>query len=223
MSGFQGWNYWYYVIDWWCTSPTCQGRRRHFKSGTAIEQRWCSPSAEGTRGGGERGREGGWPPSRKGGLGNFRNSRWLKQRFCCTLRPFLLVNFSLFYRRYCYISNAYHSLFRLPPPPTTTKISITISTPRWISSGGGIKGNWFFKMKVTFKSDTDIPAIFSFRFVFYLFVLFIFFLSYFFIYCFLFLFFLSFFGLFFLFLSINLSTCNRIYILTRAQHSQASK
>ena len=57
---------------------------------------------------------------------------------------------------------------------------------------------------------------------FFCFVLFIYFLSYFF-----YLLFSSFFALFsflsFLFLFINLRTCNSIYILTRAQHSQASR
>ena len=44
-----------------------QGRRRLLESGIAIEHRWCSPSADGTRG--ERGREGGLtPPFPKGGL-----------------------------------------------------------------------------------------------------------------------------------------------------------
>ena len=43
-----------------------QGRRRFFESGTAIEDRRCSSSADGTRG--ERTR-GGLTSSRKGGLG----------------------------------------------------------------------------------------------------------------------------------------------------------
>ena len=92
-----------------------QGRRRLFESGTAIEQLRFSPNAEGTSGGRRweadspliRGGFGG-PPPRK-----FCNSRWLKKRFCCTLRPFLIVKLSLFYRHYSYILNAYHSLFRL--------------------------------------------------------------------------------------------------------------
>ena len=67
------------------------------------------------------------------------------------------------------------------------------------------------KFKVTVKSDTDILAVvfficlfcsFSFYLIFYL---------------------LSFFLSFFLILFIDLCTCNSIYILTRAQHSQASE
>ena len=46
-----------------------QGRRRLLESGTAIEHRWCSPSADGSRGGEDlRGLTP--PPSRKGGLGD---------------------------------------------------------------------------------------------------------------------------------------------------------
>ena len=70
------------------------------------------------------------------------------------------------------------------------------------------------KFKVTVKSDTDILAV---VFLFVCFVLFIFFLSYFLSIV----FFLFFF--FFLILFIDLRTCNSIYILTRAQHSQASE
>ena len=119
----------------------------------------------------------------------------------------LLVSLSLFYKQNSYFSNAYRSLFRLPPPPTTTKISTTFSTPR---SGGVIKGTDSSKFKVTVKSDTDIPALvffcsFSFYLIFYLLF--------------------SFLRLFcpFLFLFINLRACNSINILTRAQHSQASR
>ena len=72
------------------------------------------------------------------------------------------------------------------------------------------------KFKVTVKSDTGILAVFFqficlFCFVHFLFILF-------FIYCFFF-FFFSFFSILF----IDLRTCNSIYILTRAQHSQASE
>ena len=41
-----------------------QGRRRLLESGTAIEHRLCSPSVDGTRGGGE------WMRGHKGGLGD---------------------------------------------------------------------------------------------------------------------------------------------------------
>ena len=68
------------------------------------------------------------------------------------------------------------------------------------------------KFKVTVKSDTDILAVVFFLFV--GFVHFLFILSIVF-----FVFFLS----FFLILFIDLRTCNSIYILTRAQHSQASE
>ena len=80
------------------------------------------------------------------------------------------------------------------------------------------------KFKVTVKPDTDIPAI---DLVFLLFVCFVHFL--FILFLSIVFFFLSFFVFFvffssFLFLFINLRTCiNSIYILTRAQHSQASK
>ena len=47
-----------------------QGRRRLLESGTAIGHRWCSPSADGTRGGGSRRGGVGEPPPRK-----FCNSR----------------------------------------------------------------------------------------------------------------------------------------------------
>ena len=47
-------------------STALQGRRRLLESGTAIEHRWCSPSGDGTRGGGERTR---------GGFGKICNSR----------------------------------------------------------------------------------------------------------------------------------------------------
>ena len=74
------------------------------------------------------------------------------------------------------------------------------------------------KFKVTVKSDTDILAVVFliclFCFVHFLFILF-------FIYCFSFLFF--FFVFFFKILFIDLHTCNSIYILTMAQHSQASE
>ena len=70
------------------------------------------------------------------------------------------------------------------------------------------------KFKVTVKSDTDILAVVFFIclfcFVHFLFILF-------FIYCF------FFFFVFFLIIFIDLRTCNSIYILTRAQHSQASE
>ena len=73
------------------------------------------------------------------------------------------------------------------------------------------------KFKVTVKSDTEILAVVFFIclfcFVHFLFILF-------FIYCFFFFFFLFF---LFLILFIDLRTCNSIYILTRAQHSQASE
>ena len=70
--------------------------------------------------GGGRGRE--VDPLLLGGFGGplprkFCNSRWLKKRFWCTLRPFLLVNLSLFYTHYSHISNAYHNLLRLPHQP----------------------------------------------------------------------------------------------------------
>ena len=70
-----------------------------------------------------------------------------------------------------------------------------------------------FKVHITVKSDTDILAVvfficlfcsFSFYLIFYLLFFFFFFV-------------------FFLILFIDLRTCNSIYILTRAQHSQASE
>ena len=83
------------------------------------------------------------------------------------------------------------------------------------------------KSKVTVTSDTDIPAIdlvFLFYLIICLFCLFLFFLPYFLsIVFFFFLSFLSFFVFFCLFVFINLRTCNSIYILTSAQHSQASR
>ena len=77
------------------------------------------------------------------------------------------------------------------------------------------------KFKVTVTSDTDIPVL-DLVFLFYLIICL--FLSYFlsivfFFFC-LFCLFLSFFCLF---VFINLRTCNSIYILTSAQHSQASR
>ena len=59
-----------------------------------------------------------------------------KEAILLHLETILLVKLSLCYRHYSYISNAYNILFRLPPhpPPTTTKISTTVSTHRWVSS-----------------------------------------------------------------------------------------
>ena len=74
------------------------------------------------------------------------------------------------------------------------------------------------KFKVTVKSDTDILAVVFF----YLFVLFCSF-SFYLIFYLLFFFLFFFFSFFFLILFIDLRTCNSIYILTRAQHSQASE
>ena len=168
---------------------TIQGRRRLLESGTAIEHRWCSPSASSTRR--ERTRGGlipslvrGGPPPRK-----FCNSRWLKKLFCCTLRPFLLVNLSLFT---CSIA-----IFKCLPqplstatPPTNTKISTTISTARLVSSGSGIKLTDSSKFKVTVKSVTDILALLFCLFFICLFCSFSFFFLFF--YHFFFLLFLSF-------------------------------
>ena len=72
------------------------------------------------------------------------------------------------------------------------------------------------KFKVTVESDTDILTVFV---LFVCFVLFIFFLSFFLSIFFL----LFFFFAYILILSIDLRTCNSIYILTRAQHSHASE
>ena len=47
-----------------------QGHRRLLESGTAIEHRWCSPSADGTKGGGT---------SRKGGLGDLPQENFVIQ------------------------------------------------------------------------------------------------------------------------------------------------
>ena len=49
---------------------TIQGRRRLLESGTAIEHRWCSPSADGTRGGMR------W---HKGGLGDLPQENFVIQ------------------------------------------------------------------------------------------------------------------------------------------------
>ena len=52
-----------------------QGRRRLLESGTAIEHHWCSPSADGTRGGGGRERMRG----HKGGLGDLPQEKFVIQ------------------------------------------------------------------------------------------------------------------------------------------------
>ena len=54
--------------------PT-QGRRRLLESGTAIEHRWCSPSADGTRGWGEDERG----LTRKGELGDLSQENFVIQ------------------------------------------------------------------------------------------------------------------------------------------------
>ena len=58
-----------------------QGRRWLLESGTAIEHRWCSPSAEGTRGlgGGGEDERGDDPPSHKGGLGDLPQENFVIQ------------------------------------------------------------------------------------------------------------------------------------------------
>ena len=145
-----------------------------------------------------------WSPPRK-----FCNSRWLKKRFCCTLRPFLLVNLSLFYRHHSYFSNAYHSLFRLLPLPQPPKYQRLFRPLRGSHQAVASKLTDSSKFKVTVKSDTDIPAMFL------CFLLFIFNLSYFYLFSFL-SFIFVFFCVFILFLFINLRTCNSIYKLTRA-------
>ena len=71
------------------------------------------------------------------------------------------------------------------------------------------------KFKVTVISDTDILAVV------FLFVCFVLFISFYLIFYLLFFFFL--FSFFFKILFIDLRICNSIYILTRAQHSQASE
>ena len=78
------------------------------------------------------------------------------------------MNLSLFYKHYSYFSNAYHSLFRLPPlqqPPKYQQLFRPL--------GGGIKLTDSSKFKVTVKSDTDIHAIVFFV-CFFLFCLFCF-------------------------------------------------
>ena len=56
-----------------------QGRRRLLEIGTAIEHRWCSPSADGTRGGENERRSTPPPPPRKGGLGDLPQGNFVIQ------------------------------------------------------------------------------------------------------------------------------------------------
>ena len=56
-----------------------QGRRRLLESGTAIGHRWCSPSANSKRGGGEDERGVDPPHVRGGGLGDLPQENFVIQ------------------------------------------------------------------------------------------------------------------------------------------------
>ena len=100
-----------------------------------MERRRHSLSVGITRGGKK------YVPFVKGGLGvlpqeNFLIQYVCKKRFLYILRQFCPVNPNLFYKHSAIFQIACDSFFETRP---LMSVLTTISPPRWISSGGGIK------------------------------------------------------------------------------------